>query len=170
LAEVFSLFLQEREHLLAYVKRIAPQCDALDVVQELGLRLLAHPEVEADRERVKAWCKTVARHIVLHELRSARYERAKIAALDLHSTTDAWEPESRAATRSTIAGTLERMDPVSREIVLRRYVLEQTSNEIAREVKLSAAAVRMRLMRIRGDAPHDVGGSNGVLPIKPSGK
>ena len=48
------------------------------------------------------------------------------------------------------------MDELSREMVVRRYLLGQTSEEIARGFDTSAAAVRMRLMRIRSEraAPH----------------
>lgn len=145
----WRVFIEERANLLAYVKRIAPiGCDGVDVLQEVGLRL-CQADMSIDRDRVTGWCKTVARHIVLHELRSARYERAKIFDLDSRAIPDAWESERVAALRSTIVRELERMDPVARDLVLRRYVLEQTSNEIARDVELSATAVRMRLMRIR---------------------
>jgi RNA polymerase sigma factor (sigma-70 family) len=144
------LFLEEHDKLLAYANRIAPTgYEGADILQEVGVRLLCCNDIEGNRDHVTAWCKSVARHIVFHELRAARYERAKISALDAASTTDAWESQRRAAARSTAARELERMDSTSRELVLRRYVLEQTSKEIARDVDLSAPAVRMRLMRIR---------------------
>src|SRR5205814_9530317 len=73
----------------------------------------------------------------------------------------AWEAERRAALRSTLARELERLDPVSRELLLRRYVLEQTSGEIARELGWNPPAVRMRLMRIRDQFGSRPGGQNG---------
>ena len=143
-------FVQERRQLLAYVKRLAPPgCDGVDIVQEVGLRLLCQPDAAVIEDRLSAWCKSVARHIVLHELRAARYERAKLAALDVRRNVDAWEPERRAAIRSTLVRKLARIDPLSRDLLLRRYVLEQTSDEIAHITGLSSAAVRMRLMRAR---------------------
>src|SRR5687767_13321391 len=112
----WNLFQQERAHLLAYIKRLAPErCDGVDVLQEVGLRLLRRPDVAVSREALTAWCKAVARHIVLHELRAARYERAKLAALDAAPRQDAWEPERLAALRSTLMDELERMEPVSRD-------------------------------------------------------
>src|SRR5262245_34205733 len=146
----WDLFVKERSQLLSYVKRLAPPgCDSVDVVQEVGLRLLCQPDAAIICERLSAWCKSVARHIVLHELRAARYERAKLAALGTRRNVDAWEPERRAAIRSTLARKLSRLDPLSRDLLLRRYVLEQTSDEIASVTGLSSAAVRMRLMRAR---------------------
>src|SRR5262245_48500560 len=146
----WDLFVKERSQLLSYVKRLAPPgCDSVDVVQEVGVRLLCHPDAAIIRDRLSECRKSVARHIVLHELRAARYERAKLAALDVRRNADAWEPERRAAIRSTLARELGRLDPLSRDLLLRRYVLEQTSDEIARDIALSPAAVRMRLMRVR---------------------
>lgn len=146
----WRLFVEGRGELLAYVRRIAPtSCEAVDVLQEVGLRLLRQSDMVVCRNHVSAWCKSVAKHIVLHELRAARYERAKLAALEVGAMPDAWESERRAALRSTLVRELERMDPVSRDLLLRRYVLEQTSSEIARDLEWSPPAVRMRLMRIR---------------------
>jgi len=148
---LWALFLEQRNQILAYVRRLAPTgCDSRDVLQEIGLRLLDQPNLPLQRDELTAWCKVVARHIVLHDLRAIRYERAKLDALDADSFGDTcWESEKRAALRSTLLEGLERMDPLSRELLYRRHVLEQTSQEIARATNLSAAAVRMRLKRIR---------------------
>ena len=163
------LFLQERRRLLAYIKRLAPVgCDGVDILQEVGLRLLRRPDAEVSGDGLTAWCKAVARHIVLHELRAARYERVKLAALGAAPRPDAWESERLAALRSTLMGALERMDPLSRELLLRRYLLEQTSNEIARELHMSSAAVRMRLMRIREEL--GAGSEAGDLDAPPSSR
>lgn len=148
----WSLFLKERRHLLAYVRRLAPWgCEHTDVLQEVGLQLLLQPDSAIPRDRFAAWLKSVARHIVLHKLRAQRYERAKLAALDTVSHVDPWASDRDERVRSSLACELEQMDRPSREILLRRYVLGQTSHEIASEMNLSAAAVRMRLMRIRGE-------------------
>jgi RNA polymerase sigma factor (sigma-70 family) len=120
-------------------------------LQEVGLQLLLQPDSAIPRDRFAAWLKSVARHIVLHKLRAQRYERAKLAALDTVSHVDPWASDRDERVRSSLACELEQMDRPSREILLRRYVLGQTSHEIASEMNLSAAAVRMRLMRIRGE-------------------
>src|ERR1041385_9176527 len=113
--DCWRLFVRERHRLLGYVKRLAPAgCDGVDILQEVGLRLLAQTDMEASPDRVTAWCKTVARHIVAHELRAARYERAKVAALDSHTNSDAWESDRRAVLRSTVVRELERMDQIGR--------------------------------------------------------
>src|SRR5262245_53896962 len=98
----FEIFLQERNHLLAYVRRVAPGVDSVDVLQEVGVRLLGRSDAPRCRDEVCAWCKAVARHIILHERRAARYERAKLAAFGLAINSDAWEPERRATLRSTM--------------------------------------------------------------------
>jgi RNA polymerase sigma factor (sigma-70 family) len=149
-AERWDLFLKGRGQLLAYVRRLAPTgCECSDVVQEVGLRLLRRPDAVTHAQRLGAWCRAVARHIVLHELRSARIEREKLSVLRFGRGDCPWESERHATNRTTVARELAGMDEPSRELLLRRYVLEQTSDEIAREMNLSGAAVRMRLMRVR---------------------
>ncbi len=147
----WSLFLEHRARLTRYVKRLMPELqDPTDVVQEVGLRLLRQsPTMPPHGDRFDAWCRAVARHVVLHELRSARHERKKLAELDLNGQLDSWQPDLRAEARSTLVRRLAGVDAESQELLMRRYVLEQTSQEIARQMNLSAAAVRMRLMRLR---------------------
>src|SRR5262245_47589668 len=94
--------------------------DTGDVVQAVGLRLLRQPPAPMYYERFDAWCRSVARHVVLHELRAARHERKKLAALDIERRVDAWEPESRAVVRSTVARRLEGVDAESQELLMRR--------------------------------------------------
>ncbi len=146
----WSLFLQHRARLTRYVKRLMPEVqDPVDVVQEVGLRLLRQPPMPLCFDRFDAWCRSVARHVVLHELRSARHERKKLAALGLDGSVNFWQPELQAEMRSTLVRRLKGVDAESCELLTRRYVLEQTSEEIAQAMNLSAAAVRMRLMRLR---------------------
>jgi RNA polymerase sigma-70 factor (ECF subfamily) len=146
----WTLFLRQRRRLTQYVRRLVPDPqDAIDVVQEVGLRLLRQPSAPASRDQFEAWCRSVARNVVLQDLRAARYERQKLAALGRDGAVDVWLPERLAAMRSVVIHRLEGVDAESRDLLFRRYVLEQTSGEIAHDLKLTAAAVRMRLMRLR---------------------
>ncbi len=142
------MFLENQAELTRYVKRLMPDLqDTVDVVQEVGVRLLAQADAPADGERFDAWCRSVARHIVFHEIRATQ-RRRKLDTMP--SRIDAWEPQLQAVIRVGMRRELEGVDPESREVLLRRYVLEQTSSEIAEQMRLSAPAVRMRLMRLRG--------------------
>ena len=146
----WTLFLRQRRRLTQYVRRLVPDLqDATDVVQEVGLRLLRQPSAPASRDQFEAWCRSVARNVVLQDLRAARYERAKLEAFGRDGVVDVWWPQRQAEMRSAVLERLEGVDPESRDLLFRRYVLEQTSGEIAQELKLTAAAVRMRLMRLR---------------------
>jgi RNA polymerase sigma factor (sigma-70 family) len=144
----WHLFLEHRKQLLAYARHLLPDRQD-DIVQEVGLRILLQPAAPVAQDQFGAWCRSIARNVVLEELRTVRYERAKVVALDETRHRDVWDSELRAAARLTVLRQLEGIDAVARELLLRRYVLEQTSEEIARDMQLSAAAVRMRLMRLR---------------------
>lgn len=144
------LFEQHREQLQRYVRRLVSQeCEVTDIVQEVGVRLLSQPTMPSGEQSFGAWCKAVARHVVLHERRATRYRRALLAEIETAHWSDVFRPETRAAIRFTVLRQLEGIDPLSQELLVRRYVLEQTSDEISRDLELSAAAVRMRLKRLR---------------------
>ena len=155
-AESWQLFLEHRSQLLAYARHLMSSHPD-DIVQEVGLRILLQPATRIAEDQFAAWCRSIVRNVVLEERRSARYERAKIAAIDETRHRDVWDAELRASARLTLRRHLDGIDATARELLLRRYVLEQTSEEIARTMQLSPAAVRMRLMRLR-----DVITSSGV--------
>jgi RNA polymerase sigma factor (sigma-70 family) len=146
----WNLFLAHHRQLQVYVRRlVSAEHDTTDIVHEVALRLLNQPSAPSCNESFGAWCKAVARHIVLQQRRALRYRRALLTEIDAGHQSDAWRAEALSTVRLAIIRQLNDIDPLSRELLLRRYVLEQTSDEIAHDTKLSPAAVRMRLMRLR---------------------
>jgi len=144
------VFLQHRRQLVRYVRSLLPSDhDPLDVLQEVALRLLARSKVPVPIEALPAWCNAVARRIVLHQLRAARYEQSKLTALSVHRQIQSGGHEHRSTSRLLLARYLSDVDDTEQEMLLRRYILQQTSFEVGRAMKLSPAAVRMRLMRLR---------------------
>jgi RNA polymerase sigma factor (sigma-70 family) len=164
-----SLFEQHREQLQRYVRRLVSQEDEVtDIVQEVGVRLLSQPTMPSGEQRFGAWCKAVARHVVLHERRATRYRQALRAEIESAHRSDVFRPQVRAAIRFTVLRQLEGIDPLSQELLVRRYVLEQTSDEISRDIQLSAAAVRMRLMRLREALTAALGPEDAVVEEPPA--
>jgi len=157
----WNLFLAHHRQLQVYVRRLVDaEHDTTDIVHEVALRLLNQPSVPSCNESFGAWCKAVARHIVLQQRRTLRYRRALLTEIDAARWSDAWRAESLSTVRLAVIRQLNDIDPLSRELLLRRYVLEQTSDEIARDTKLSSAAVRMRLMRLRDALAESLGDSD----------
>jgi len=146
----WRVFFKHRSQLARYVRNLGPsEQDTVDILQEVALRLLRQPRAPAPPQALPAWCKAVARRIVLHELRAARYERHKLAALSMCVSPESRQRDAGAMTRMIVRQWLAAVSDQEREMLLRRYLLEENSWEIAEAMMLSPAAVRMRLMRLR---------------------
>jgi hypothetical protein len=60
-----------------------------------------------------------------------------------------WDPERHIDARKSLARALVDLDSDGLELLVRRYVFEETGKELADEMAQSPAALRMRLMRLR---------------------
>lgn len=147
-----SLFAACLPLLSAYVRRIAGDAQkANEMLQEVSVRILAGEGPE-EPGRFLAWSCGVARHVLASEWRMLKRARSEIPIdddvanviraphVDIDSYVDA---------RAWISRVMGRVDDQALELLVRRYVLEETGAELAGELDQSSAALRMRLMRIR---------------------
>jgi RNA polymerase sigma-70 factor, ECF subfamily len=99
-----------------------------------------------------AWLLRVATNEAKQLLRrDRRHEAQRLdAAHDVAARTEPWEDASlRAALRT--------LEPAERELLAHRYVLGLSSEEIGRQLGLSAEGVRSRLKRIRDRLQEELG-------------
>jgi RNA polymerase sigma-70 factor len=125
-----------------------------DVMQEVWVKVLTHPDPPERREEFAPWARGVARNLVLQHWRRSRREQGRPieayldvleeAFSDADSEIDAWRRR-----RLVLEECLQTLPERSREILKRRYVDGARSDEMAREQKRSVPALRMMLMRIR---------------------
>lgn len=125
--------------------------DAEDLVQEAALRILRHPTGPRDDSCFRAWCYGVLRNAAMDFKRSAarRYRADHIGLDQLEGTAapSSANPETDLdAWRVMALGDV--LDQRERELLMRRYVLEQTAAEIAMDLRTTPTAVRMRLKRL----------------------
>jgi len=115
-----------------------------DVVQETLLRAWRTPRILADDpESTRSWMYTVARHLVVDEVRSAHHRR--------EITTD--EPPESAVRDATdaifdailIEEALSALSPAHREVVIRAYYRGLTVSEISEELTIPEGTVKSRL-------------------------
>lgn len=59
------------------------------------------------------------------------------------------DPERAATARETLRILGSELDPSASELLLQRYFLGQSAEEIGQELEQSPTTVRMRLMRLR---------------------
>jgi RNA polymerase sigma factor (sigma-70 family) len=152
--------------LQAYLRRVTgDRHTASEVVQEVCLRVLDGEGTE-DPERFTAWCFGVARHVLAHDWRRRHRARAELPlegdVLDeIHAP--AFDHEAYVDARAWMARATVSVDPAGLELLVRRYVFEETGPELAGKLAQSSAALRMRLMRLRSTLPSH-GDSPAVTP------
>jgi RNA polymerase sigma factor (sigma-70 family) len=147
------LFVTHRDALLRFARRLsATGDDAEEMVQDVAVVVFSHRSGPPDAEAFAGWCCGVARHLAAHRRRShargyGRHEDAAGVEEDpAVSTAD--NPEHAAIVRQELAARLEGLDTAAMTLLLDRFLLEETSSEIAKRKNVSCASVRMRVARL----------------------
>jgi RNA polymerase sigma-70 factor (ECF subfamily) len=130
--------LQEAKRILGSVY------DAEDAAQEAMIRAYRAQARCATPEAPHAWIRAIARREAYR-----LYSRRSVPPTDV-PPPDESRPEDVAETvvaRLAAATLLQRLPTSERRLLVRRYVLDQTSFEIADALAMPAATVRVRLHR-----------------------
>jgi RNA polymerase sigma-70 factor (ECF subfamily) len=143
-----------QNRLYAYILMLLPNHDdAADVLQETNLVLWRKSGEFVEGTEFGAWACRVAYYQVLARLRDARRDRLVFDPQLLDLLGAEAEPLSaqlddrRRALRLCMVGLSER----EREMLRRRYDLEQSVKDIARQFGLSPGAVATSLYRVRNE-------------------
>ena len=138
--------------LATYVRRLARDRDlANDIVQEVCLRVLVG---EAPRlpENALAWTRGIARHVARAEWRRRRAWHTPGQGEDLPDnlrdgrSTPEEVADARASLARIVCGTADLT------LLFRRHGEARGPTGLARELGLTPAALRMRLLRLRRSA------------------
>jgi len=120
---------------------------AEDVVQETLLRAWRHPEVTRDSERsARAWLFTVARNLIIDEIRSARY-RSESGTPDLTQAADRAGPDEveTALDRMLLGEAIGQLSEEHRAVIRRAYFQGWTTAQIAEDLQIAEGTVKSRL-------------------------
>jgi RNA polymerase sigma factor (sigma-70 family) len=138
--------------LMTYVRRLVGDPEvARDVMQNVSVTVLTAAEAPSNDGQFAAWCRGVARNLAAYERRTRRRSQAMIAEEELEKVRPDTEtnPEESTNSRKVLRSLVGELEAGEFELLVRRYVLEEDSNELASDLEQSPAALRMRLMRLR---------------------
>jgi RNA polymerase sigma factor (sigma-70 family) len=140
--------------LFAFVRRrVGDRETANEILQEVSLRALAG-EGPRDPDTFLSWSCGIARHVIGMEWRRRRRVRAE-QPLEDPMVDQLRDPLASPDQRFDARASLQRAigdDSESVALLFRRYLDNVTGKELADEMGLTPAALRMRLMRIRSSA------------------
>jgi len=147
-----ELFVHEKQSLTRMARRLTGNVeDARDLVQEVELKIFLHPTGPRDADSFRAWCRGILRNKVIQfRRRAARRHESRHVGLDkLDNRPDRSLAELDASLEvKRFVDQTPALEERELEILVRRFVLEQNSKEIACELESSPAAVRMKLKRL----------------------
>jgi len=136
--------------LRSYVRRLVKNDEAAsEILQEVSVSILSSPSPD-ETGRFSAWSRGVARHVVSREVRRKRRQHAELEHdVETFETLDAMDVEHNATLAQTLSRAALKLNRDALQLLVRRYVLEETPTELATAFARSPAALRMQLMRIR---------------------
>jgi RNA polymerase sigma factor (sigma-70 family) len=139
--------------LRAFVRRLVGDRETEEeLLQEISLRALAG-EGPGDEEFFLAWSCGIARHVIGIEWRRRRRARAELPIEDEGVADELCDPmafpDTCVAARESLLHAMNDLDPDGLDLLIRRYILGKPGKDLAEEMELSPAALRMRLMRLR---------------------
>src|SRR6185503_15173853 len=138
--------------LMLYVRRLVGDAEiARDVMQNVSVTVLTAPDAPSDSPQFAAWCRGVARNVAAYERRVRRRSQSMFPEEDVENERPDPEtnPEESTNSRKVLRSLVRELGADEFELLVRRYVLEEDSNELASDLEQSPAALRMRLMRLR---------------------
>jgi RNA polymerase sigma factor (sigma-70 family) len=134
-------------------RRVRDADEAAELFQEVSILVLRHPQAPASEQSFDSWCRGIARNAVAHHFRKQRRQASLLNRLEPEGHTllaqAPEDPERTFATRELLEQTLANFDERSRRLLIERYFLGRSAEEIGEQVEQSPTAVRMRLMRAR---------------------
>jgi RNA polymerase sigma-70 factor (ECF subfamily) len=147
-------FQRDRLRLIAYIRALVGDPDRTeDLFQEVSVIVLEKAEEFHAGKDLQAWCRGIARHVVLREREKSRrlrtFDGDRIvelidAAFAENSGGDPLEKQ-----RSLLRGCLRMLAAPSRELLELRYDSGLSLRAVAQKLGRTEAAVQVALSRVR---------------------
>ena len=148
-----QIIVQYQARLRAYIAGIGVPADAVDdIAQEAFIRYYQAPDSRPADVEVLPWLKGIARNIAFNYFRSeSRRAKHQQAAAEILEKTVSFNERitEQAELNHALQDCLETLPEKSRAMVDLKYNQGCDSRQIAEELKGTAEAIRMSLMRIR---------------------
>jgi RNA polymerase sigma factor (sigma-70 family) len=151
----FSRFLDCADSIARYIKRRVRDEDlAAELFQEVSILLLGRLGEPPSGQAFDAWCRGIARNVLAHHFRKQRRQASLLNRAEPEGHTllaqAPHDPEHSFATRELLTHLFADIDERSRRLMIERYLIGRSADEIAVQAEQSPSSVRMKLMRVRG--------------------
>jgi len=147
-------FQRDRLRLIAYIRALVGDPDLTeDMFQEVSVIVLQKAEEFHAGKDLQAWCRGIARHVVLREREKSRrlrtFESDRIVELVDAAFAENAGGDSLENQRSLLRGCLRLLAAPSRELLQLRYDAGLSLRAVAQRLGRTEAAVQAALSRVR---------------------
>ncbi len=133
-----KLYRDYSQKVFYYIRsKINNYDDAEDLLSDIFTKACAHLDsFDESKASVSTWLYTIARNTVIDYLKLRR----ESLELDENQVSDEESPEERSINSEmleSLAGALEKIDPVQKKLVIQRYYYNRTLKDISEMLNIS---------------------------------
>lgn len=152
--QVIREFQRDRARLIAFIRSLVGDPDLTeDIFQEVSVVVLQKAEEFIPGRDLQAWCRGIARNIVLRERESARrlrtFEDNRIIELVDAAFSESAGRDLIDSRRSQLRQCMDLLAAPSRELLQLRYGAGLSLRETGERLNRSGPAVQVALSRVR---------------------
>jgi RNA polymerase sigma-70 factor (ECF subfamily) len=147
-------FQRDRLRLIAYIRVLTGDADLTeDIFQEVSVVVLQKAEEFAAGADLQAWCRGIARNVVLREREKSRrirtFEGDRIVELVDAAFAERAQGDPLESRHSLLRSCLRMLAAPSRELLQLRYDSGLSLREVAQKLRRTEPAVQVALSRVR---------------------
>src|SRR5262245_51907834 len=147
-------FQRDRLRLIAYIRALTGDADLTeDIFQEVSVIVLQKAEEFAAGRDLQAWCRGIARNVVLREREKSKrlrtFEGDRILELVDAAFAERAAADPLESRHSLLRGCLRNLAAPSRELLQLRYDSNLSLREVAHKLRRTEPAVQVALSRVR---------------------
>lgn len=151
----FAQFMACADSISRFIRqRVKDREEAAELLQEVSILLLGQLGAPPAGQSFEAWCRGIARNVLAHHFRKQRRQASLLNRAEPEGHTllaqAPHDPEHTFAIRELLTRLLSNIDERSRRLMVERYLMGRSADELAAQDEQSPSSVRMKLMRLRG--------------------
>jgi RNA polymerase sigma-70 factor, ECF subfamily len=147
-------FQRDRLRLIAYIRALVGDADRTeDIFQEVSVIVLQKAEEFAEGRDLQAWCRGIARNVVLREREKSKrlrpFEGDRLLELVDAAFAERTADDALESRHSLLRACLRMLAAPSRELLQLRYDANLSLREVAQKLHRTEPAVQVALSRVR---------------------
>jgi RNA polymerase sigma-70 factor, ECF subfamily len=145
-------FQRDRLRLIAYIRALVGDADVTeDIFQEVSVVVLQKAEEFAEGRDLQAWCRGIARNVILREREKSRRIRTFQGdrIVELVDAAFAEHADPLEGRRSLLRTCIRMLAAPSRDLLALRYDAGLSLRDVAHKLGRTEAAVQVAISRVR---------------------